>query len=589
MIERRRVPVGTTAQRWRTLHQLRTVLAAARTLTSAIRLLDALECFRADPRVQVVFTVDTTSAFSTGAAALLEREGAALLPWDQAAETPVDLVVTASENLDFGAFDAPAVVLPHGVGFHKYVPDSRSADRRLSGLVAEEHLAAKRIVLAVSHPEQEAQLAAASPHTAGATACVGDLAYDGLLAGAPLRGHYRDRLGAGDDRRLVLVSSTWGPESLFGQRPGIAAELLAELPADRYRVAAALHPNVWSLHSPWQVRAWLAQAREAGLLLLPSERGWQAALVAADCVIGDHGSVTFYAAALDRPVLLGAFGAEAVPGTPMAEFAESAPRLGGPGRLCGEVEAAIADHTPGRYAQQAERALSRPGEAFTALRGLFYELLGLPVPDTPPVLRAPAAPDSEHTPALSFETHTECPEPGLIAVRRYPAGVRSAAQCPPGAMRHLSAATTEPDQRLAQSASVVYRPEPAGSGPEAAARAAEALAAYPGALLAAAAGPDGCTVALRTGGVLQVTGEDGPPQAPAAVLAAAVYTLLRTSGGQTPGPGILRIRAGTREHRVVLHPVARGPTGLAGPAGSPDPQAADQPGTTNSTTGDPPA
>src|SRR5690625_2155969 len=414
VIERRRVPVGTAAHRWRTLHQARTVLAVARTLTSAIRLLGALECFRADSRVQVVFTVDADSAFSTGSQALLEREGAALIPWEQAAETPVDLVVTASENIDFSAFDAPAVVLPHGVGFHKYVPDSRGPERRLSGLVAEEHLAAKPIVLAVSHPEQEKQLFAASPHTAGATACVGDLAYDGLLAGAPLRRHYRERLGVADDRRLVLVSSTWGPEALIGRRPDTAAELLAELPVDRYRVAAALHPNVWSGHSSWQVRAWLARAREAGRLLLPPERGWEAAVVAADCVIGDHGSVTFYAAALDRPVLLGAFGAEAVPGTPVAAFAESAPRLGPPGGLRGEVESAIGGHVPGRYAGPAERALARRGEAFTALRELFYELLGMPVPDAPPVLRAPADPVAEHTPPLSFETRTEHPEPGLV-------------------------------------------------------------------------------------------------------------------------------------------------------------------------------
>ncbi|MFC7740294.1 hypothetical protein ACFQXA_03960 [Nocardiopsis composta] len=60
--------------------------------------------------------------------------------------------------------------------------------------------------------------------------------------------------------------------------------------------------------------------------LIPPEQGWQAALVAADAVIGDHGSVTYYAAALGRPVLLAAFDeGEVLPGSHIDLLGRAAP------------------------------------------------------------------------------------------------------------------------------------------------------------------------------------------------------------------------------------------------------------------------
>jgi hypothetical protein len=51
------------------------------------------------------------------------------------------------------------------------------------------------------------------------------------------------------------------------------------------------------------VRAWLADCRQAGLILPEPDADWRALLVASDRVVGDHGSVTAYAAAIGRPVL----------------------------------------------------------------------------------------------------------------------------------------------------------------------------------------------------------------------------------------------------------------------------------------------
>ncbi|WP_241837539.1 hypothetical protein [Streptomyces sp. CB02115] len=81
--------------------------------------------------------------------------------------------------------------------------------------------------------------------------------------------------------------------------------MTSELPSDEYRIAAVLHPNIWHGHGPGQIRAWLDRARRAGLALIDPLEDWRQALLAADVVIGDHSSVTYYAAALGTPVLLG--------------------------------------------------------------------------------------------------------------------------------------------------------------------------------------------------------------------------------------------------------------------------------------------
>src|SRR5260370_26306751 len=102
--------------------------------------------------------------------------------------------------------------------------------------------------------------------------------------------------------------------------------MMRELPADSYQVAAILHPNAWHWHSPRQVRAWHAENMRRGLLLIPPEEGWRAVLAAADVIVGDHGSVTYYGASTGVPVLLAAFPSEhPPPGSPIADPAPAPP------------------------------------------------------------------------------------------------------------------------------------------------------------------------------------------------------------------------------------------------------------------------
>ncbi|MFF9348431.1 CDP-glycerol glycerophosphotransferase family protein [Streptomyces sp. NPDC014734] len=554
--ERILVPVGADAERWRTFDGERTLVVAARTVTSLVRVLDVVpEIVHDDPRVTVVFAYDPTSAFNNGVLDLLRASGCRTLPWSQLSEISPDLLVSASENIKVPSGDYPVLVLPHGVGFHKFVPDSSGTGTRLSGLVPEELLRDRRAWLAVSHPDQAAQLGAAHPGTVGRTVLVGDPCYDRLRASTRWRERYRSALGVAPGQRLVLVTSTWGGESLAGTRPGLPAELLAQLPADEFRVALVLHPNVWSAHGAWQVRAMQQTAMEAGLIAVDPTDGWQQALVASDTVIGDHGSVTLYAAAIGRPVLLGAFGSEAVPGTAGHTLRSAAEWMAVDRPLREQVENVVAGHRTDRFAAVVAGAFAEPDAALHRLRDLVYDLIGL-APRKHLPARGPRAfplPPSDVARARSLMVHTTVvrDDTGDIHVhtRRYPAALSKESAEDASSFRHLACDIDEPDTRLTESATVVS----AGSGfnaPEAAAEGiARLLSDFPGARMAALPREDGCLVGLRDGRTVGVTAPDGGFTDPGTA-AAAVYACLR--GGLPLQDTTLLLWHGPHRQRLVL-------------------------------------
>ncbi|MDA8371778.1 MAG: hypothetical protein M0026_18190 [Nocardiopsaceae bacterium] len=535
--------VGADSARWTTLPGRRVVLAIARTFTSTVRLLEALSVCRGDQRIQVVFSFDDTSAFNAGTESLLLENGVCLLPWETAASIPADLIVTASENVDLSGFSAPVVLLPHGVGFQKFVPDSLGRGRRLSGVVRAEFVDAPNVRTVVSHPAQRDQLRSVHPSLADRAEVVGDPVHDRIRAGARLRADYRRRLGISDGHRLVTVTSTWGDQGLLGKRPLLPARLLAELPHDRYRVAAVLHPNIWFAHSPWQVRHWLADALDAGLLLIPPERGWEAALIASDCVIGDHGSVTLYGAAADRPVLLGAFGMESVPGTAIERLATTALLLDDAAPLLEQVEAAIGEYRPGRYAAVAQSAFSHVGEAGRRLALLFYGLLGIPAPEGSGRVRAAEPAEPGRAEVTAFEVHTRLSGTRTVSVERFPAAVRAPEPVPEGTVRHLSACESEQDDALVHSASVLYRAEPLPSANAARAWAEAALDRHPGCVLACTGVPGGGLVAVRGGRIIEVraVGDSADRERPDPCLQAALVYAVLADRRDTSGDYTLRV------------------------------------------------
>jgi hypothetical protein len=531
------------------------VVVAARTVTSLVRVLDVVpEILRDDARVAVVFAYDPTSAFNNGVLDLLRSLGCRTMPWSQLSEVSPDLVISASENITVPPGDCPVLVLPHGIGFQKQVPDSAGPGTRLSGLVPEALLTARRAWLAVSHPGQEAQLASAHPGTVGRTVLVGDPCYDRLRASSRWRERYRAALGVRPGQHLVLVSSTWGTGSLAGRHPGLPAELLGRLPVDEYRVALVLHPNVWSGHGAWQVGVLQRSAVEAGLITVDPVDGWQQALVAADLVIGDHGSVTLYGAAIGRPVLLAAFGSEAVPGTAGAALKAAAPWLDTGRPLPEQLAAALAEHRPDRYRQAVSEAFAEPGESLPRLRETVYGLLGLARPKQPArAARAFPLPAPGAAPARSLLVHTAVTARRGNAIeaelRRFPAALAEETAEGATSFWQLACDIDEPDTRLTESATTLLVHSPVFGADAGRQRLARLLGDFPGARLTALAAQDSCLVRLRDGRTLAVTAASGSCPDPGTA-AAAVYTCLRL--GVAPDGATVTLRQGTQRRELLL-------------------------------------
>jgi hypothetical protein len=521
---------------------------AARTVTSTVRVLESLPALlRDDSRVAVVFAHDPTSAFNDGVLDLLGDTGCRIMPWSQLGSITPDLIVTASENVDVPEGDCPVLVLPHGVGFQKLVPDSRTSRTRLSGAVPDTLLESGRVWIAVSHPDQERQLLATQPKADGRTLLIGDPCFDELSASLPDAASFKRALGVADGRRLVVLSSTWGPTSLLGRDPELPARVLAELPYDEYRVAAIVHPNVWAAHGSWQLRTVLAGALEAGLSLMPTVHAWRSALVAADTVIGDHGSVTLYGAALGKPVLLAAFGDDAVPGTAIAGLGRAAPRLDPRGDLDRQVDSVIADHTPDRYAGISRAAFAQTGQAPARLRTALYRLLKLAEPDSaPPRARALPRPDTPAVTVTSWTVESTAAPGGpgqwTVTVRRRPAAVSTPRDETADAYLHLACDEEDQDHQLTESASVVLSHSPAPTSVGALRWIRDTLRRFPGCRLAATALGRGCfLVGLDDGRIVEAT-MTGPAVDPG-LPAAAVYTCLRAG---LPLDGVfVNLRIGT--------------------------------------------
>jgi hypothetical protein len=399
-----------------------------------------------------------------------------------------------------------------------------------------------------SHEEQVARLASDVPEAAATAVLAGDPCFDRMLASVELREHYRQALGVHAGQRLVVVSSTWSTSSLLGSWPDLIPHLLAALPVDEFRVAAIVHPNVAQWHGRFQLRTWFADAIRAGLTLVPPLHGWQATLIAADVVIGDHGSVTTYGAGLSRPTLLAAFPDEAVvAGTAVHRLGQLAPRLARRAGLRGQVEDAVAGQDPQRYAPVTDLITAVPGQSARLLRELWYELLDLPEPAREAML-CPYPADGLEPPAeprvaamlVGCETDER---PRTVRVERFPAESWPFLSEVPAAMRtHTVAHHRHPDRRRLANAEIVF-----GLDTDAGWRPETWLRSHPTCVLGATLHPGSCRVVPRgqDGWWLSVEPDDGgiDPSALASVALACLAAGIPPDG--------VDLRIGDRHARVV--------------------------------------
>ncbi|MBY8885522.1 hypothetical protein K7472_11755 [Streptomyces sp. PTM05] len=496
-----------TAERWDTWRPKARVLGVVRTLTSATRLLDVLTLLRPEDDVEVTYTVNPGSAFAAGLDEYLTAVGARVLPWREAVRQRFDLAVACTVNASMHRLRAPLMVLPHGAGYNRLVRETTGDAVSPAGLSRRELTRFGKVVpavIGVSHEEQVQRLASVCPRAVPRAVVVGDWCFDRITASVPRRDEYRRSLGLRGDRKLVVLHSTWGEHSLIGSRPDLPLRLVTALPVDEYAVAAVLHPNVWARVGELGVRGRLADALDAGLMLVPAQEGWRAATIACDVVIGDHGSTTFYASSADRVTLLAATGlAELDPVSPAARFALRTPRLDPDGDLFEQVRQGIEHHKPDSAREITEAQLGAPGRAGEILRRNIYGFLahrGVTVPDAPPRPRPVPAPwPVRQAVPVAYDVTGLRLDDGTVGVRRRPVAPE-----PPDEPRGFLAVTDlDTHPRRAHSAEVVARTVVDAELPPAEWLERKA-AQLPGVdVLVAALGPDRCLLRLRDGTLLE--------------------------------------------------------------------------------------
>jgi len=383
---------------WLTVRDCKRVLVVVHTLTFAQRLREVFGLLEGDLRVQVVFTA-APHAFGAGVTRYLESLGITVVPWEEALRTEFDLALAAGSR-GVHELRAPVVRVSHGAGHIKLLTDIRSlapGEARVPGMLSRQHLLHEGRVFPAAvvygHDRDVEELARSCPEALPVAHVVGDPCVDRIVAARPRREEYRRALGIEDGQRLVVVTSTWGPTSTFGRLDTLLPHLVSRQTGDRHRIALLFHPNVFAGHGTWQVRGWLADCRDRGIAIVPPEEDWQALLVAADLIIGDHGSLTAYGTLADAALLLiSGPRREIAAYSPAALLAAIAPVLTPGLPLAEQLDYATRQYRPGLYGKVAASLSSVPGQFHQRMRSLLYRLLGIGEPAHPPFVPPLPAP-----------------------------------------------------------------------------------------------------------------------------------------------------------------------------------------------------
>ncbi|MEU6560868.1 hypothetical protein [Nocardia nova] len=517
----------------------------ARTVTALNRLLDVLSLLHLDRRIQVVFTTDPTgrAVFQRGVAEMLADMEAAVIDWEHATATEFDLIIAASENDRLHLLSGPILLISHGFGHQKYYPNGRV----VAGMNPERLLRDGRVVptmIGISHHGQRADLARTCPPAAERTTVIGDPALDRMLASRHHAAAYRTAFdGAG--RTLILLTSTWGPDSLIGRHPDLPEAAAAGLSIDDSRLLLVLHPGVWAAHSPFQIRAWLSRAQEAGVRVV-DPRHWQAALIASDAVVSDQSSLALYAAALRKPLLLTDGDAtHTVAGSPLAELSATTDRLD-PDDNPGPRLRALAETTPPVHRQAVIAAgVDEIGGSARIVRGLLYRLLDLRDPD-PGADYGPAPKPQHRTISWSALVATATEHDGTLHIRRIPA-LRHGYPADRDDFRHLVACLDTAQMTEVAAAAIIVCGHIDDRTFAESAR--NLLREWPKARLIAARDRLGHCLIRYDGGTLTASADDPTGDFDPTLLASAVYVRVLRNRAPT-GPGRLAIGGDTVTFRV---------------------------------------
>ncbi|MBB5851221.1 hypothetical protein ACFQ05_38000 [Amycolatopsis umgeniensis] len=517
------------------------------------RLLSLLQVLRGDvPEIR--FTIEPGSVFDHGLSRHVESRGYQVLTWQEATASSFDVILAAQASWQLAGLRGYLVVCPHGAGYNRLVPGSTGCDTVATGLVRSQLMHDGEVIpdlIYVSHAEQIGRLRESVPEAAERAVVLGDPVFDRIADSEVLRSRFRRKLGVAEGQKLVVVSSTWGRHGTLGTREDLIPKLLAQLPVHEYRLLVILHPNVWAGHSAGEVKLYLQDYCDSGLLYIPPNTPWEAGVIAGDILLGDHGSVTYYGAALGRPYLLVADGrAELDPVSPPALLSGESDYLDLEQDLLPQIERNLDPPEPAEVTAVAGAMFQERDRSWEILRNGILRAAGRPVPERAP--RTIPVDDPEAPPGrrlTAWMVLAEVTDPGsgpMVAVRCFPRiAVERVVDFPEDYL--MVAAEAEPDRLFRENSEIIVHVDPVDP-PIGEEWTKSIFARYPGVGLVGYAFPEGSELRWRDGATVRVDHPD-------VVLAAAVVHCWRANGYPVDVTASVEVDLGGTWEKLTMTPL----------------------------------
>ncbi|MBN1972655.1 MAG: CDP-glycerol glycerophosphotransferase family protein [Sedimentisphaerales bacterium] len=227
----------------------------------------------------------------------------------------------------------------------------------------------------VSSDREKIYVETVSPEYRDRIDCVGDIRFDNLIEACRKQNQIKKELNIPEGKKVVLVVSSWGPNSLLHT---IGKQLYEECLrlADVYHFIISAHPNNYDRDRQWMDV--IQQQMSWGATIVQPTDDWVRFMAVADILVTDYTSMSLYFVPLLRPIVsipipvnIGSNNAA------MYKMESIAARLQSPDKLREVLGAAFSFEIGTGHKEFAGELVSCKGQARFNVRREIYELLSL--------------------------------------------------------------------------------------------------------------------------------------------------------------------------------------------------------------------
>jgi len=202
-----------------------------------------------------------------------------------------------------------------------------------------------------------------------------------LLGLREQRDQIREELGFQSDQTVVLVQSTWGPQSIMERwGPQLLKEALRLQQQSPLRFIASTHPLHWSGRrvAGQPCGEYLLSLEPQGLVVVRPQDDWAISMIASDLVITDNTSLSATYCQLGKPLIFIDLPTKTIPPESTVDrLYQISPHLQNPEELEAMIAAVCQEYPYDDLSQIASEVNSFPGEAAKKMRQELFDLLSI--------------------------------------------------------------------------------------------------------------------------------------------------------------------------------------------------------------------